>query len=117
MVTGLGGNSYEEKCKEIGIKTLRERRQYQDLVLLHGMVHGRGGLKLEDMFKRAHDRDGPRTRQVTGVNNLKIPAARSEIRKNSFAVRVVKEWNELPDILKSCTDTKKFKMALRKHRD
>jgi hypothetical protein len=81
------------------------------------MVHGRGGLKLEDMFERAHDRDGPRTRQVTGVNNLKIPVARSEIRKNSFAVRVAKEWNELPDILKSCTDTKKFKMALRKHRE
>jgi hypothetical protein len=117
MVTGLGGNSYEEKCKEIGIKTLRERRQYQDLVLLHGMVHGRGGLKLEDMFEKAHDRDGPRTRQVTGVNNLKIPAARSEIRKNSFAVRVVKEWNELPDILKGCTDTKKLKMALCKHRE
>jgi hypothetical protein len=114
MVTGLGGNSYEEKCKEIGLQTLRERRQYQNLVLLHGMVHGRGGLKLKDMFERANDRDGPRTRQVTGTNKLKIPAARSEIRKNSFAVRVVKEWNERPDTLKSCTD---IKMVLCKHRE
>jgi hypothetical protein len=76
-----------------------------------------GGLVLEDMFERANDREGARTRQTTGRNNLKPPAARTEIRKNSFAVRAVKDWNELPDELKSIDDVKKFKKALRKHRD
>jgi hypothetical protein len=70
-------------------KHWQERRLVQDLILEHGMVtvHGRGGLKLEDMFEGANDREGARTRQATGSNNLKIPVARTEIRKNSYAVR------------------------------
>jgi hypothetical protein len=97
MVAGLSQTGYEERCREIGMQTLEERRKIQDLVLLHGMVHGRGGLTIENLFERAAERKGLRTRQAVGENNLKLPRARTEIRKNFFSVRVVKEWNELPD--------------------
>jgi hypothetical protein len=59
-------------------------------------------------------RDGARTRQAEGVNNLKIPAARTEIRRNFFTVRAVGEWNGLPDNLKSESNKEKFKREIRK---
>jgi hypothetical protein len=113
MVAGLSQTGYEEMCREIGLKTLEERRKVQDLVLLHG----RGGLTIENLFERAGEREWPRTRQAVGANNLKLPMARTEIRKNFFSVRVVIEWNELPDNMKSMADREKFKRALRIHRD
>jgi hypothetical protein len=81
------------------------------------MVHGRGGLTIENLFERAAEREGLRTRQAVGGNNLKLPRARTEIRKKFFSVRVVKEWNELPDNIKSMAEREKFKRALRIHRD
>jgi hypothetical protein len=117
MVAGLRGIGYEERCREIGLNTLEERRKIQDLVLLHGMINGRGGLTIENMFERANVRDGARTRQAEGANNLKIPAARTEIRRNFFTVRAVAEWNGLPDTLKRESNKEKFKREIRKLRE
>jgi hypothetical protein len=114
MVSGLESVVYEDRCAEIGLKTLESRRKMHDLVLLHGMVHGRGGITIENMFERAEQRDGMRTRRAVGINNLKVPAARTEIRKNFFTVRTVSEWNSLPNELKEEPSKEKFKRALRK---
>jgi hypothetical protein len=112
MVSGLEGIEYEDRCAEIGLKPLETRRKLHDLVLLHGMVHERGGITIENMFERADLREGARTRQAAGVNNLKVPAARTDMRKNFFTVRTVSEWNNLPDELKSEANKEKFKQAL-----
>jgi hypothetical protein len=114
MVAGLKGISYEERCKEIGLNTLDERRKVQDLVLLHGLIHGRGGLTIGNMFEKASVREGARTRQAEGINNLKVPVARTEIRKNFFTVRTVGEWNRLPDEMKSEPSKEKFKREIRR---
>jgi hypothetical protein len=115
MISGLRGREYEERCKEIGLKTLEERRSIQDMQLLQGIVHGRGGMSIEGLFERADVREGIRTRQAAGTNNLKVQAARTDIRKNFFTIRAAKAWNELPDPLKNEPDKEKFKRALRKH--
>jgi hypothetical protein len=67
------------------------------------------------LFERADVREGIRTRQAAGTNNLKVQAARTDIRKNFFTIRAAKAWNELPDPLKNEPDKEKFKRALRKH--
>jgi hypothetical protein len=48
----------------------------------------------------AANRDGPRTRQAGDESNFKLPVARLEIRKNSFAVITVQQWNQLPPEIK-----------------
>jgi hypothetical protein len=40
MVSGLRGREYEEKCKEIGLETLKERRELQDMAQVYKLVHG-----------------------------------------------------------------------------
>jgi hypothetical protein len=64
MVEGLNGREYRyrERCKEIGLRTLEERRKIQDMQLLQGIVY---------LFERVDIRDGMRTRQAAGTNNQK----------------------------------------------
>jgi hypothetical protein len=43
---------------------------------------------------------GARTRRVAGAKNIASHYARTDIRKESFAIRVVETWNRLPDRVK-----------------
>ena len=54
------------------------------------------------------------TRQSADPHNLKVPRARLEIRKYSFAHRVVPQWNRLASEAKECTTLAAFKNALKK---
>ncbi len=40
MMTGLTGTSHEDKCKELGLQTLKARRLEQDLSLAHKFING-----------------------------------------------------------------------------
>jgi hypothetical protein len=82
---------------------------------VHGFVTGRGGLGTAGLFEQIGHRNGARTRLVAGVNNLELPAARTEIRRNFFTVRTVQGWNSLPDQIKQCGNSKQFKTALKSH--
>jgi ribonucleases P/MRP protein subunit RPP40 len=115
MVSGLAARDYETRCEELGIQTLESRRIEQDLCLVYRFITGRGNLRPETLFERAEERDGVRTRLMAGANNLKLPNARTEIRRNFFTVRVIARWNALPDSVKNSSTCENFKSALRKH--
>ena len=51
--------------------------------------------------------EGERRRE----NVMKSEAARLETRRNSYRVRVVKKWNEIPDWVKEKTSVNAFKNA------
>jgi hypothetical protein len=51
-IPGLVGASYEDKCSELGLSTLEERRWEQDMVQVYKILHGHGGLKFEDFFRK-----------------------------------------------------------------
>jgi hypothetical protein len=114
MVSGLTSNLYEDRCAELGIQTLANRRRDQDLAQVFRYSKGVGGIGAEKLFESAADRDGPRTRQAGDESNFKLPAARLDIRKNSFAVRTVQHWNQLPPEIKKAKNCETFKMGLKK---
>jgi hypothetical protein len=117
MVSGLISKEYEARCREIGIKTLAERRIDQDMAQVYRFHKGSGGLQAEKIFVRANTRAGPVTRLTGSASNFKIPAARVEIRRNSFAVRTISKWNELPEEIKNSSNATGFKKALKTHRE
>lgn len=55
------------------------------------------------------------TRQAADPLNIKIPAARLEVRKNFFSVRVCEMWNSLPSEIKNSKNARSLKMAYRRH--
>jgi hypothetical protein len=59
---------------------------------------------------------GTRTKQAS-AHCLAVQYARTDIRKQSFAVREVEGWNRLPDQLKTTASKDAFKRMLRKNYD
>jgi hypothetical protein len=116
MVSGLKSKDYESRCKEIGLQTLEERRKNQDLAQVYRYKEGIGRIE-QNLFEKIDVREGAVTRAAAGYLNYKTPAAREEIRKNSFAVRTVREWNALPEKIKASRTCDQFKFGLKKWRE
>ncbi len=58
------------------------------------------------------ERGGAKTRQAARAKKLQY--ARTDIRKESFAIRVVETWNRLPDGVKLTEKPESFKKELKK---
>jgi ribonucleases P/MRP protein subunit RPP40 len=108
MIAGLRPRTYEEKCKELGLETLEERRNVQDLAQTYKIVRGKEKLQRISLFNHV---DGGRTRQDADELNLKQDQARLEIRKNFFTQRIVKTWNAVPPEIKRTANVTGFKKA------
>jgi hypothetical protein len=52
MTTGLKGNTYEERCREVGLSTLQERRKVQDLTQVFKILKGIDRVEPEQIFGR-----------------------------------------------------------------
>jgi hypothetical protein len=117
MVSGLQNRTYEDRCTELGIQTLENRRKDQDLAQVFRYNIGVGGIDTGGLFEAAAARDGAITRQAGGGPNFKLPMARLEIRRNSFTVRSVKHWNQLPADIKAAKNCESFKKRLKKWRE
>jgi hypothetical protein len=111
LVSGLKGATYQEKCKELGLKTLLERRETQDMALVHKFLTEKSG---SDMFRQIAANGRAGTRQAAGGHGLSVQYARTDPRKYSFAVRTVEKWNRLPDEVKSAPTGTAFKEMLKK---
>jgi hypothetical protein len=114
MISGLKSKIYEERCAELGIQTLADRRLDQDLTQVFRYSKNVGNIGTERMFEKAAARDGATTRQSGDPENFKLPAARLDVRKNSFAVRTVQKWNDLPAHIKTARNCETFKRDLKK---
>jgi hypothetical protein len=112
-VSGLDGLTYEEKCKELGLQTLEERRWEQDMTQTFKILHGVGNIAENRFFTRIGERNFARTRLAMGVKNLEQKRARTDIRRNCFSLRVIGCWNGLPDSVKSVETVLAFKNGIR----
>ena len=113
MVSGLTGSTYEEKCRELGLQTLEERRNQQDLTQAHKILTGKDKVNPEILFEKVRTRPGPVTRERGDADNLEGKRARLDIRKYSYSVRIVESWNRLDSIVKNAPTTSQFKRAIK----
>jgi hypothetical protein len=85
------------------------------MIQTYKFINGVGGLNCEGLLTKVDTGENRRTRQSAGKDNLRRQVARTEIRKNSFAVRVVSKWNSLPDNIKESRSVEEFKKKLKIH--
>jgi hypothetical protein len=114
MVAGLKSREYKERCSELGLETMEERRHKQDLALVHKLMQD--GPDASILQRTWENNEGARMRQVT-ANGLTTQYARTDVRKYSFAVRVVDKWNRLPESVRTATSKETFKRELKKARN
>jgi len=112
-ISGLKGQSYEEKLKELNIASLQDRRREMDMVQTYKMVNNIDMDNSETMFVRADTRRP--TRERSGKDNLLTRRYQHEYRRNFFSVRVIEEWNALPDRVKEAGTTVQFRRLYRRH--
>jgi hypothetical protein len=91
-MVGLEGETYEERCKEAGIDTLERGRCLQDMTQTFKILKGINKVNSENLFQLAEV--GRRTSATAGHLNLLKKHGRIEIRRNSYAYRVVDQWNQ-----------------------
>ena len=80
------------------------------MITMFNIMHGRVGLRSEDFF------DKPRAAQTRG-HQLKVakPQSTSRMRINHFSIRVVNDWNSLPEEVACAPSLNSFKNRLDKH--
>ena len=116
MVTGLRGQTYEEKLKEVGLTSLVDRRIRADMIQVFKIVHGFDKVDSNIWFQFVDQRER-NTRSSTDSLNLIQPVARTETRKQFFSHRVVNHWNSIPFDLKRARNPKHFKELYDKWKD
>ena len=126
MLSDVRGNTYEEKLRDAGLSTLKERRERGDAIQTFKVLKGFSKVERENWFQTVPD-DARPTRTTATVNDdgkvvkkesvLVVERARLEIRRNAFPIRAAKGWNELPENVKNRTSINGFKSAYDKWRD
>ena len=120
MLSDVRGKTYEEKVADAGLTTLRERRVRGDAIETFKTMNGLNRVDKEKWFSVTQE-DARETRRTTSVTEegivkkeyaLEQEQSRLEVRKNFYNVRVVKEWNEIPEEVKKQKSVNGFKSLM-----
>ena len=117
MVSDVRGGTYEEKLKDAGLTTLKERRRRGDLIEIFKTMRGINKVERSDWFEMVGN-EARSTRATTTIQDdgerrrewmIKVERANLETRRNFFTIRAAKEWNDLPDEIKESSTVNSFK--------
>ena len=117
MLSNVRGRTYEERLKETGLTTLKERRTRGDLIETFKTLKGFNKVEKEEWFVEVgHEARATRANTVVTEDGetrkehvLQLERARLGVRKHFFTVRAAKKWNELPEVVKKQTSINGFK--------
>ena len=116
--------SYQERLKETGLTSLRERRIRGDLIEVFKVIKGYNNVYRNDWFDLQSREESRATRTNTRIEDgeeirredvIYEPRAKKEIRANFFTIRTVRIWNELPDEVKGAKSVTGFKIQYDRH--
>ena len=104
----LSDLTYKNRLQKLKLPTLEYRRSRADMLQVYKIMHGLDDLNIEDLFILNN--------QQTRGNSLKIykPQSRLNIRQNSFPIRVINDWNSLPENIVNAPTLNTFKNRLDK---
>ncbi len=87
MISGLGGQTYEEKLNEIGLHSLEYRRDKADMVQVFKMLKGIDNVDYSNWFETYGDigsNNRPNTRLSNEPMNIIQQRCNGDIRKHFF---------------------------------
>ena len=115
MTSGLTGETYEDRLIEVGLTSLEARRLRRDLTQTWIILHGYDNVEESSWFSRTFNTANRLTRQSNCRFNLNVKQFNSNIRKNSFSLRLIKLRNSLPDYIEESKSLNIFKNSYDEH--
>lgn len=109
MVMDIREKPYCQRLQDLDLPSLYYRRKRGDMIRVYQVLHSQLELSANILERE-------RTHRTRG-HPLKLvkPTAISRIRRNSFAVRVINDWNSLPTNVVTAPSTGSFKARLDSH--
>ena len=108
LIPGFKEMSYEDRLKKLDLPTLHYRRKRGDMIETYKIVSG-----IYDNEVSPHLQRAPSDRGTRGHDKkLFKKGAKTESRKNFFTLRIVEDWNELPNEVVNAETTNAFKNGL-----
>ena len=111
--SGLSGTTYEEKLRERGILSLKDRRLYFDLVETFKIIRGYTNVDYKQWFTLVKDLHRRPTRGAYFPLNIILARCRLEVRQHFFSIRVAEAWNNLPHDMRQDQSLFSFKSNLK----
>ena len=109
LLTKISHLSYKDRLIYLGLPSLEYRRRRAEMLQVFKILHNYDRVSTKDLLKLSNY---SRTRG----HNLKLQkqTVKSKIRKNSFSIRVVDTWNNLPyDVVNAdCVNSLKDKLNI-----
>ena len=112
-----GVNKFEHAMpliKDLNWITLDKKRQLHELVLFHKIYVNKGTASQTNRLANYHMQPSHNTRG-TGSSHLYIPAFNTNYMRDSFFIRNIKAWHNLPTTIKTLSATNAFKSKLHNH--
>ena len=92
---------------------MEERRKRGDLIQAYRVLNRVDAVDPSLWFTLEQPRQGAlSTRQNRGFKNVQKQEANIDLRRNFWSVRVVDQWNGLPDSVKECETVDYFKNSI-----
>ena len=105
---------YKERLERLKLPTLAYRRTRGDMIEVYKLLQGKYDSNVSNIVKLHKDSD---TREGTRGHSLKlfIERACTNVRKESFSLRVNRLWNDLPEVVVTAQSVNSFKNCLDRH--
>ena len=109
-VPQLSNFDYVDRLKILKLPTLEYRRLRGDMIQTYKLLHGLDDIDFKE-FMVLNNNNRTRGHSL----KLKCQAPKLDIRKHSFSVRIVKEWNSLHEDIVTAPNVHTFKVLLDAH--
>ena len=105
---------YQERLERFKLPTLAYRRTCGDMIEVCKLLQGKYDSDVSNIVKLHKDSD---TREGSRGHTLKLflERARTNVRKESFSLRVTRLWNDLPKVVVTVPSVNSFKTRLDRH--
>ena len=117
-LSNVRGSTYEEKLKDAGLTSLKDRRRRGDLIEAFKTLNGFNNVEKSAWFEiadpdQSHHVTRSQSSDVTNGNSTCIlrQRARTELRNQSYRFRTARAWSCLPDNVRNATSVNAFKNA------
>ena len=118
-IPDVRGTTHEERLRDAGLSTLRERRERGDAIEAFKTLKRINKVDKEKWFAvvgpearatRANSEVGEEG-EVRRTMVVEVQRANLEVRRNAFCIRAAKTWNGLPEKVKNTETVTSFKAA------